>query len=122
MNTRRFLPEDLASRILLGLALAILLGLLLGLIIEVLWNNTIATAFGTGTISFWQAVGLFILAKLFFGFGGGRGGSRRRRHWHKKEQEDSVADLTDDETFRRYWDQEGRKAYEAFQASKPDSK
>lgn len=120
MVNRRFLPEDLASRMILGLALAILLGLLLGLVIEVLWNHTIAASFGAGTITFWQAVGLFILAKLFFGFGGGHGRSRRRRRRHKESQEDVIADLADDETFKRYWNQAGRQAYEEFRASQSE--
>lgn len=44
-------------------------------IIMVLWNLLIPDIFGLTIINFWQALGLFALARLLFGrFGGGRGG------------------------------------------------
>jgi hypothetical protein len=40
-----------------------------------LWNNLLPDILHIGTITFWQAMGIFILCKLLFGFGrGGRGG------------------------------------------------
>ena len=46
-----------------------------------LWNWLIPVIFGLPLISFWQAVGLLILAKILFG-GFGRGGRHGgRRHW-----------------------------------------
>jgi hypothetical protein len=39
-----------------------------------LWNNLIPDIFHIGTITFGQAMGLFVLCKILFGFGkGGRG-------------------------------------------------
>lgn len=43
-------------------------------VIMVLWNLLIPEIFGLTSINFWQALGLFALARLLFGrFGGGRG-------------------------------------------------
>ncbi len=47
------------------LGLAIIAGL--GVIIMLLWNLLIPAVFGITAINFWQALGLFILARLFFG-------------------------------------------------------
>lgn len=42
-------------------------------IVMLLWNLFIPGIFGLATINFWQASGLFILARIFFGgFGFGR--------------------------------------------------
>ncbi len=46
--------------------------------------------FGLHTITFWQAIGLFVLSKLIFG--GFHGGSGGRNHWkaRMKERWDSM--------------------------------
>jgi hypothetical protein len=49
---------------------------LISLIVMTLWNNLLPDIIHVGTINFWQAMGIFILSKILFGFGGGhrRGG------------------------------------------------
>lgn len=47
------------------LALAIVAGL--SVIVMLLWNLLIPSIFGITAINLWQALGLFILARLFFG-------------------------------------------------------
>ena len=107
-----------------GLAGAIVFGLLFGLLIQFLWNATLTEMFDLPALSFWQAVGLFILAKLFFGFGAGSSGSRRRRKKPRVDQQlsedaEDVSTLADDETFRKFWQEEGKASYEAFRSSDP---
>lgn len=46
-------------------ALAIIAGFTA--IVMVLWNLLLPDIFGTASINFWQALGLFILARLLFG-------------------------------------------------------
>ena len=61
----------------LGVTVAVVFVLVFGYLVQLLWNATLAEMFGFPAISFWQAIGLFVLAKLFFGFGtGGYYGSR----------------------------------------------
>ena len=107
-----------------GLAGAIVFGLLFGLLIQFLWNATLTEMFDLPALSFWQAVGLFVLAKLFFGFGAGSGGSPRKRKKSRVERQPSedaedVSTLADDETFKRFWEEEGKASYEAFQSGDP---
>jgi len=48
--------------------------------VMLLWNWLMPVVFGASMITFWQALGLFILAKILFGFGG-KGGWHHRGHW-----------------------------------------
>jgi hypothetical protein len=104
-----------------GLAGAIVFGLLFGLLIQFLWNATLTEMFDLPALSFWQAVGLFILAKLFFGFGAGSGGSPRKRKKPRVDRQPSadsedVSTLADDETFKKFWEEQGKASYEAFRS------
>jgi hypothetical protein len=57
---------------------------LFGLIVMGLWNWLMPAVFSLHTITYGQALGLLILAKIFFGgFRGGPGGMRRhmRENW-----------------------------------------
>ena len=95
-----------------------------GWVIQLLWNATIADMFGLPAISYWQAVGIFILAKILFGFG--FGGSSTPSQKKRKKQKDaidrnetesesaSVGDLADEESFQKFWREEGQQAYEVF--------
>ena len=91
----------------------------LGYIVMWLWNHTLAVVFDVPTLTFWEALGLFLLAKLFFGFGGGSGGGAKRerhgRHGHRKigaSAEEHVPHT--DDLFKQYWRDEGKHAYEAY--------
>ena len=70
---------------------------LAGFAVMGLWNWLMPTIFGLGAITWFQAMGLLILAKIFFGgrggwggrmggqgHGGCNGGQGRHEHWRKK--------------------------------------
>ena len=59
-------------------ALAMVGAGVVGLIVLALWNWLMPAIFGVSTISFWQALGLFMLCRVLIG-GFGYGGSRGRR-------------------------------------------
>jgi len=73
----------------------IAVGALLGYVVMSLWNNVLAVVVNVSTISFWQAIGLLVLSKIFFG--GFRGGWRGHRggHWRKEWQEKWEARMQD---------------------------
>ena len=48
-----------------------------------LWNGVLVSVFHIGAITFWQAAGLLILARLLFGGFRGRGGWRGG-HWRRR--------------------------------------
>jgi Ca2+/H+ antiporter, TMEM165/GDT1 family len=62
---------------------------LFGFVVMSLWNWLLPGLLGVGAITFWQALGILILAKILFGsFHGGPGRHKyhhRYHHdWHKK--------------------------------------
>ena len=58
--------EETVTRVLLGLLVIALLGILLGLPLQLLWNWLMPTIFSLPTITFWQAMGLNIMASILF--------------------------------------------------------
>jgi len=70
--------------------------------VMVLWNCLIPAIFGYSVITFWQAMGLFVLSKLLFGFG--RGGGRgcgpfggARGPWMRHKMQEKMAGMTPEE-------------------------
>ena len=104
----------------LGIAGAILLGLLFGNLIMWLWNWLMPSLFGLRTIGFWEGLGLFLLAKLIFGFGGGGGsGEGDKKHHHGKRHhhhggEGEKRDWKDWEYYDDWWEADGKTAFHAY--------
>ncbi|MGZ3751579.1 MAG: hypothetical protein ACXVNM_11065 [Bacteroidia bacterium] len=57
---------------------------LIGYIVMQAWNHFFPVIFHTGPIDYWQALWLFILAKILFGFGGG---GHRGAPWMRNRME-----------------------------------
>jgi hypothetical protein len=78
-----------------------------GFVIMSLWNALMPEIFKLPTINFWQALGLFVLARLLLGgFGGpGRGGVRERRSELRHHMRERWARMTPEqrEKSRRMW-------------------
>jgi hypothetical protein len=69
-------------RILKFTIMGVLFVLIFGYITMSLWNWLIPALFDGKTISFWQALGLLLLAKILFGgFGGRHWGGTGGMHW-----------------------------------------
>lgn len=54
------------AKVLLAVGLIALLGILLGLPLQLLWNWLMPAIFNLPTITFWQAMGLNIMASILF--------------------------------------------------------
>jgi len=55
-----------------------------------LWNWLMPTIFSLGVIGFWQAAGLLLLSKIFFGCGGHSPNwhsDRKKKFWHSRFEE-----------------------------------
>lgn len=77
--------------------------LLFGWIVMLLWNAILPAAVHAGEITYWQAVGLLILSRILFGFGGKRfGGPGFRGNMYWKEK---WAGMSDEEKakFKEQW-------------------
>ena len=73
---------------------------LVGFVVMSLWNALMPVLFHLGIITFWQAVGLFVLCKILFGFGRGhRGGPWRRI----KEQRFNNMTPEEKQRFKEKW-------------------
>ena len=85
-----------------------------------LWNHVLATVFDVPSVTFWQALGLFVLAKIFFGFGAGQqgGGARQDRHTKRRDRATDEPPAATDDLFKQYWRDEGKQAYEAYLADR----
>jgi hypothetical protein len=114
---------------LLGVVVAVLLAFLFGLVVKALWNWLMPGLFGLKAITYWQALGIVLLAKILFG-GAGRSrrdyrdrseGRRGRRFWKWTCGEDVPDEAVTPpgngkrwRHFRQYWQEEGRAAFEAY--------
>jgi hypothetical protein len=59
-----------------------------GYLVRELWNGLMPPLFGLHAITFWQALGLFLLSKILFGgFHKGGGGGGRGRMWRHQMKE-----------------------------------
>ena len=81
---------------------------LAGYVVMLLWNALMPAIFHLGIITFWQALGLFILCKVLFGFGKGgpKGGFRGGPGpWMKYKMEERYRSMTPEERerFKQKW-------------------
>ena len=68
-----------------------------GFVVMSLWNWLAPAAFGGHLIGFWQAIGLFVLARVLVG--GLRRGGAGRGHWRRRTAERWAA-MSDEERAR----------------------
>lgn len=108
----------IAGWVVLGIIAAVGLALLFGYGLMWLWNWLMPALFGLATINYWQAVGIFILAKLLFGSGGhNRRGRRKRRsndHCRSGNGKPFGKDYARWKHYDKFWNEEGEKAYDAY--------
>lgn len=74
-----------AVRVIVFVPVGIAIIALFGYGLMALWNWLMPSLFGFHTITYWQALGLFILCKIFFG--GFRGGHKQRGQWKHRMKE-----------------------------------
>jgi hypothetical protein len=112
-----------------GIVFAVLFAFLFGLVVKVLWNWLMPALFGLGVITFWQAFGIVLLAKILFGgHGHGRRYAEARhdrifRNTFKRFAGAGEADREDGPVpgngerwrhFREFWQDEGKASFEAY--------
>lgn len=118
-------------RVLMGIGIAALFAFAFAILVKVLWNWIMPPLFGLSMIGFWQAFGLLLLAKIFFG-GHGHGDHHRvpkdsHRHFHdwlnhhatdpgmlQREACIGGSESGTRDHFNAFWEAEGRRAFETF--------
>jgi hypothetical protein len=66
---------------------------LISYVVMLLWNNLLPEILNVKTITFWQAMGIFVLSKILFGFGKGGGGGP----WGRRQMVERFKNMTPEE-------------------------
>src|SRR5688500_5014857 len=89
------------KKIIMIILVAIIGLLALGVVTMLLWNWLVPTIFSGPQIGFWQALGLFVLAKILFGgWGGGKGRCKGGAYSWKHRYYDKLSSMTPEERER----------------------
>jgi hypothetical protein len=67
---------------------------LISFVVMQLWNNLLPGILHVTAITFWQAMGIFILCKILFGFGKGGRGFGGRGPWMRQRMEERFKNMT----------------------------
>jgi len=91
-----------------------------------LWNGLMPVIFHLGLITYWQAIGLAILARLLFGgmhHGGRHHGGRGHFMWrHGNRMRQGGSDATMRWSYyEQYWNEEGEKAFNDYVRRKTEA-
>lgn len=78
----------------LGIIMAALFAFVFGVVVEWLWNRLMPEIFGLRQITYWQAFGLLLLARLLFGRFGHHAPSRHGDRFKKGSFHDHVERLS----------------------------
>lgn len=116
--------EHWAKQIFKGIAIFLFFVVLFLIAVYVLmrlWNWLMPELFGLITIDYWQALGILVLAKLIFGFGGG-GDSKKHKNKapHKKSFKKDLKcgswrrEFSEWELYDDFWAEEGEKAFKDY--------
>jgi hypothetical protein len=120
------------GRVAAGIVIAVAFAAVFGIFVQMLWNWLMPSLFNLARITYGQAFGLMILARLIFGVGHhGRGphgfgrGRRGFRHmaWHGCSKEDASShEIEDWRHYDAWWNAEGREAFRKYVDSQGSGK
>ncbi len=109
-------PVMIAGMIVFGIVAITGLAILFGFVVMWLWNWLMPEIFGLPLLSYWQAVGLFILLKILLG-GCGRKGHHKHDEYSEHKCHDGKKHRKDFNKWSQYdkfWEEEGEKAYQKY--------
>lgn len=115
----------IVGHVMVGLLFAVAFAIVFAFLVKLIWNSLMPAIFDLREITFWQAFGIIILAKLLFGsFGNHRHDrwkkdSRYTPPWHRlsgRPEADTPPSRyhRDWKTYTQYWQAEGKAAFEAY--------
>ncbi len=106
-------PIEIAVMIIFGAIAITGLAILFGFVIMWLWNWLMPEIFGLTALTYWQAVGLFILLKLLLG-GCGSGSSKSSKSSKRKNDHNSKSDFSKWKYYDKFWEEEGDELYKQY--------
>lgn len=107
-------PGEIVGMIIFGAIFIIGLAILLGFVIMWLWNWLMPMIFGLTTLTYWQAVGVFILFKILLGGCGGFGGKDKKSSKKSSCTSDTKREFSKWKHYDSFWKEEGNKAYDDY--------
>lgn len=107
-------PGEIIAMVLFGGLFIVGLATLFGFVVMWLWNWLMPMIFGLTTLTFWEAVGVFILFKILLGGCGGFGGKDKKSSKPHKCNTDSKGEFSKWKHYDNFWKEEGNKAYEDY--------
>lgn len=110
-----------AGRIARGIAIGLALALVFGFFVKFLWNWLMPGVFGLREITYWQAIGMIVLAHILIG----HRGPRRFAHggyghgpwaWSGPCSTEGAANghIKDWRRYDEWWEAEGREAFKKY--------
>lgn len=108
-------PMVIAGWVLLAILGISALAILFGFLLMWLWNALMPEIFGLPTISYWQGIGLFVLAKILCGVGGGGGSKKSSSKNHRScSDKEKKTDFSKWDLYDKFWQEEGEVAFENY--------
>ena len=107
----------IAGMVVFGIIAAAIFALVFGYFVMLLWNWLMPLIFGITAITYWQAFGVVILAKLIFGAVGRGGRPHGPSHWKKRNPSDKwdMKNGPDKWKYHRdFWRDEGKEAFDNY--------
>jgi hypothetical protein len=117
-------PRRWIGWVILGIIGFTAFAFLFGAVIMWLWNGLMPVIFHLGVITYWQALGIAVLARLLFG-SLHHGGPHHRRwnrtgrwgHGHFRNPGNNCRDYSNSEKwnyYEQYWEEEGEKSFNDY--------
>ncbi len=110
-----------AGRVMKGIVIGLAFALVFGIFVRLLWNWLMPGVFGLREITYVQAVGMIVLARILFGARGMRPGFASRWHGHGPwawggpcSKEDVANSHIDWRHYDAWWEAEGREAFKKY--------
>ena len=121
MNWKTYHPAKKIVLVIGGIILGVGVAVLVGFIIMWLWNGLMPKVFNLPLITYWQGLGLALLGRLLlggFGSSGSDSSSKKKRKQRISHCEDAYE--TDWEKYDKWWEKEGRKSFDEYNAKAED--
>ena len=104
--------------VLLGLIGVTALAIIFGIFVKFLWNALLPEIFGLPEIGYWQAVGMVVLAHIFFGAHNGPPHYERARKKKKSVPAEGAEKYSLSREmeldYAEFWREEGREAFKTW--------
>lgn len=112
-------PGEIIGGIIMIAIIITILATLFGYVIMRLWNWLMPLVFGLPTLTFWQAIGLFILSKLLLGGIGGNAGKNKKSS--NRCRNDKKKDFSKWKHYQDFWQEEGETCYQEYLSKKQNT-